>query len=173
MKNSGNQLILGMMLVALLMASFAWWYRYNQGQRVLSHWGREPSMMMRYAPTLELWKLQPAGESSSETIQIGDRKLEIVERLDITKVPGIVHARQSLVEDASFDWQASGDIVCQPSWPWAFSFVDQDRRTTVAFDFDCDMAQLLGSDRRQVLVKKVTEGLELIISEQNQEEPVR
>jgi hypothetical protein len=52
---------------------------------------------------------------------------------DITQARGILHARQALIEDASYDW-SRGLLTERPNWSDALCFSDQGGQTVLVFD---------------------------------------
>ena len=65
-------------------------------------------------------------------------------RIDVSKAPGLVHLRRGLVEDANFNWQASGVAASGnspprlplSSWDVAFVFSEPLGQTTLVIDLD-------------------------------------
>jgi hypothetical protein len=59
MLDRGKTVVLVIFLCALLMGSFAWWYRYQQGHRCRQLWGADSAQLIRHAPTVRLLQLAP------------------------------------------------------------------------------------------------------------------
>ena len=143
--------------LALAMGAYGWWHNFQQGRKSLRFWGSDAAVMIRFAPEVQLLVLQDRADSgrASETLEIGNRQLAIAEQFDITRIPGLVHARHALVEDASFCWPA-GDGTCEPRWQFALRFIRDDRQATVAFDPCCDRVMLVGrTGTAQVLAERM------------------
>ena len=154
MIHRGKFLIVAIFLVAVVAASFAWWHQYQKGRHALSLWGAGPAVLIRHAPRVELLRLKAPAEIA---VILGHK--------DISRARGIVHARQALVEDASFDFQAArGD--CEPHWQYALRFSDAGQRATVQFDFDCGRARLEESGQEVAMTPKLAAGMKKFIQEQ-------
>src|SRR4051812_13324226 len=97
--------VLTMVGLALAAATFAWWWNYERGHRALAFYGADAATLIRTAPTVELFVSAPletrpaGGEASHET--------GATRQLDISHAPGLIHARTSLLDDASYDWDAA------------------------------------------------------------------
>ena len=154
MIHRGKFLIVAIFLVAVVAAGFAWWHQFQKGRHALSLWGAGPAVLIRHAPRVELLRL-----NTPELAAV------ILEHQDISRARGIVHARQALVEDASFDFQAArGD--CRPRWQYALRFSDTGRRATIQFDFDCGRARLEESGQEVAMTPKLAAGMKMFIQEQ-------
>lgn len=155
----GKLVIVIMVAVALAMAGFAWWHRYQQGRRSLALWGPEAAQLIRHAPQVELLTLgdQPprAGE---ESLVVADRMIAIVKREDISRARGLVHARHVLIEDASFDWDAD-PADCQGDWGYALRFSKGTNSVTLLLDLKCGRAKLLEHQADVRLIERISKAL--------------
>src|SRR5438067_7270819 len=138
MPNRGQLVVVTMFGVALLAAAFAWAWNYQRSRRCLDFFGAHQARLIRTAPRVEI--LTPDGGS-----------------IDISKAPGLLNARSSLLDDASFEWQAviatddSGEAttVC---------FTDRDQSASLVFDFERETLTELLTGKRTKLDKKTCEG---------------
>src|SRR5687768_13242365 len=96
-----------MLGIAAALAGFGLWWNVSSGKRTLDFWGREAgARIIDPDATVELLWLQPAADSArQERLVIGGRSFAAVKAADVTGARGLVHARHSLLEDASFDWE--------------------------------------------------------------------
>ena len=135
-------------LVAVVMGGYGWWYNFQQGRRSLRLWGSDAAVLIRYAPQVVLLQLELArpDERASERLDIDSQRFAIVRQFEISKVPGLVHARHALIEDASFVWSAR-QRACQPNWQFALRFLRGPQRATLAFDTNCDQVRLIEHNR--------------------------
>ncbi|HUG71498.1 MAG TPA: hypothetical protein VMM76_27380 [Pirellulaceae bacterium] len=147
--NQGKLVIAFIFGLSAVMGGYAWWHHYTQGRRCVEFWGAEAGEMIRYAPQVEVIRLAPPEVDGAETIQIQDESLAISARREITDNPGLVHARQALIEDASFLWNA--DLEGPPNWEYLLRFTDGDQQVSVAIDCDRGRVQRVGSDRSATL----------------------
>ncbi|MEZ6069543.1 MAG: hypothetical protein R3C10_04555 [Pirellulales bacterium] len=128
---SGTAVVLGLLLLALALATFAWLYARASDRRAQEAWGPERAALMAAAPTAELWELSrhDAGEldttSADAPLLVDDEPMHIVARYDIAEARGVLHLRRGLIDDTSFDWDAAAD--CQPRWTHALSFANGER----------------------------------------------
>src|SRR6185295_18699265 len=117
--------------VALLMAAFAWWWNRQQGRRALEFWGKDSALAIRDGKKVELLRLRPKSSRSADL-----KDPEVVETKDISRAQGLIHARHSLLQDASFDWSAKPAGLSR--FPTkqdvlAVRFTRQDVATTIVF----------------------------------------
>jgi hypothetical protein len=147
--NQGKLVILFIFGLSAVMGGYAWWHHYTQGRRCVEFWGAEAGEMIRYAPQVEVLKLAPPETDDAETIRIDDESHGISARREITDTPGLVHARQALIEDASFLWNA---VPERPSnWDFVLRFTDGDQQVNVAIDCDHGRVRRIGSNRQASL----------------------
>jgi hypothetical protein len=109
MHNSGKLLIVTMFVAALAAAATSWWFRYEATHRPAQFWGPEAARLIRDAPLVELLTLQPAAiavddAKSPDEIHFGTAAWTITSHHDISAAHGLVHLRNALLEDRSFNW---------------------------------------------------------------------
>ena len=168
----GKVVILFVLGIAVGAAVFAWSFHYMRGRRVLQLWGSETAHLIRVnADQVELLKLIAAAgggeiESDVETsLTIDGRVHRCAQSIDITTAPGLMHARQALIEDATFDW-AQGRGNCTARWEYALRFSHADRQATILIDTNCQRIRLHDSGAEVALVSKIAKGLARFIDEQ-------
>ena len=156
--NRGKLAVLLMLGVAAGLAAFALWWNVTAGSRTLEFWGRDAGARI-IAPDakVELLWLEPADETAKhERLKIGGRPLAVVAKTDVTGARGLVHARHSLLEDASFAWDApaaeTGDYTL------AARFQGDGGATTVAFDFAKEQLVHVESGRSAKAAQKIASG---------------
>ena len=138
-----------LVVVALALALFGWWYRYEQGRRPIALWGGRAAHVIRNATSAELWKLEAADDTRQEDEANGDsmivvdgRPMRIVERWRLPAGDELRDVQKGLVQDRSFDWEEPrGDRT--PAWPYALRFAGSGEDVVVALDFDCQRARLV------------------------------
>jgi hypothetical protein len=146
MKVSGKLVIVSIMTVALAAAGASWWFRYTATHRAAKFWGPGVARLIRDAPKVKLLRLgspNTIGLHSSAIAQY----VETADYLDVSKGRGLVHLRNALLEDRSYDWPA------QPKkqhsfWSWALRFGDDatDESATILIGADCDNVTNLTGD---------------------------
>jgi len=169
MLDRGKLAVLTMFAVALVAATFAWWWNYSRGQRCLEFYGKDAALSIRTAEQVELLELAPDNDSPADQavnrIQVGDLSYLVHGVTDISQAKGLIHARTSIVDDASFRWEAHpGD--CQPRIQYAVRFTG-DSRATLAFDFGCQSVWHVEPGKSATLIPKVAEGWESFLIRQS------
>lgn len=157
---SGKLVILAIMTVAVAAAGFAWWYQYQRGRESLAYWGSEGAYLIHHAPNVELLKLGRSEKTANQETVLGATVLTVRE---LSQVPGLTHARQALITDASFDWQASPHT--SPTWEYALRFREGERSLTIAFDLTAGYAQSLNQERPIRLVPTFSQGLQKFLAD--------
>lgn len=143
MANRGAWAIAAMFGVGLILAGGSVLYHSGQGRRCLAFYGSEDAAMVRHAPQVEAWRLEPpnteAGAEGGETIAIDGQPWRIARRIDIRQARGLVHARHALIVDANYRWDASasdGRASARDSrWSNALAFSRDAARVVLLFDF--------------------------------------
>lgn len=131
---SGKIVISTMVGVGVALAAFAWWARYSASQQVLEAWGKDAVIAIRTGKNVELLR----GVSRTES---GEFVFE--ETTDISKTPGLIHARHHLVHQKGFRWEAERTENEPPNWETGLRFTRDNRVATMLFDFDSARAYLL------------------------------
>jgi hypothetical protein len=173
-KGWGGKLAIVVILgVALVMASYAWWHRYQQGRRSLEFWGHEPALLISQSRQVELLRLrptdEPADDGANERLNIAGQTFTVIQRKDVSRARGLLHARDALVEDASFLWdQPRGD--CQGGWEFALRFSDGQHQSTVALDFACRRVRLMEGEQEAAVVELTAKGLREFVDRQYEEQ---
>ena len=148
---SGRWAIIAVTLLAVLMASYAWWHHRQAGQRALAFWGPETALLISRAPEVELLELDRdmrARTTHADRVRFGGLPL-MAERTKLVQhgesVPGLNKARTILLQDNAFAWDGPAES-CQPRWQYALEFRDGERRATVLISLDCPRIKLAGRD---------------------------
>ncbi len=121
-------LLLLILALAVVATVFAAWFRWSQGHRALDFWGAERAQQIRFAESIELlWLESPLVDAASRrnlsvigTLTIDGVKWRVDQRRDITAARGLVHARQALIQDATFVWD---DYALSPESAWTHALV--------------------------------------------------
>ena len=172
MLNRGKLVVSSIFMVALLMAVFAWWWNYERGRKSMEFWGRDAALLIRQAKDVELLRLIPvvtAGESA-QTIDVGP-VVYAVERADISRAPGLLHARFALTEDASFEFYATpenGGVLPTSyedgNWQYAVRFNREGKSATVLFDFQNSRVGIAEEQRSARVIAKIVTGWQQFIA---------
>ncbi len=110
-EKSGKRLILGVLAIGLAAAAASWWFRYSSTRRAAQFWGPQAAELLRDAPHVTLRSDAPSADGAG-----GD---EADVPRDISSAKGLTHLRNALLEDARYNWTASGS----PDTNWSNSLV--------------------------------------------------
>ena len=180
----GKLVILCMFLVGLAAATFTVWFRYTSAKQAMRFWGVDATMVILNAPEVDLIQLGPpltANELPThpklvnprsgdlDSVRIGDQRLSLVARIDVSSDVELPRLRRKLVEDASFEWNAATDQRAgdTPYWNYALRFVDGDRTETLAFNLR-EQAITRGGDATRAktrLTPLMRDELDLLVKE--------
>ena len=165
---SGKLVISTMVGVGVALAAFAWWARYSASQQVLATWGKDAVIAIRTGEKAELLRGIRRDEADKASANAGSpADLVFNEVTDISKTPGLIHARHHLVHQKGFHWEAEREDGVPPTWKVGLRFTREDRVATMLFDFDSGRALLVENQAevtmRPIIVdalKKFLAGLE-------------
>lgn len=144
--NKGKTVIVAMVTIASAMAIYAWWARYQASQRVLERFGADVAVAVRRGDKVELLRLSsipPTNPSALETETFSSPNdagatLYVTSADDITKAPGLIHARHHLLHDKGFRWNEPRKENCVPEWKVALRFTHPKSDATWLLDFPCE-----------------------------------
>lgn len=171
MANQGKWVIVGILVTAVVAASGAWYYQFVQGRRVLEQWGPENALRMRLAPQCTLFALQPSPASTEtdtaerQTLSIGGGLHWVTWQRELAGTPGFVHARQALIQDASYAWDAT--TVDTGPWSYALRFVDDAGVTLLAFDLEHNVIANADTLPQRANIGPISQGLQKYFGEQS------
>ena len=164
--NRDKMVIALILFLAFALATYAWWFRFDQGDAAARFWGGRGANLIRNAPQVELLLLRPSTYAeeaeSDERIQSSGQAYTVVDRFDISKAPGMLNARQALIEDASFNWDA-GQLPAA-NWQYAFVFSSASAQAHVLLDLRQNLVGLLESNV-MTSIEPMSAGLRKFIAE--------
>ncbi|MCI0361679.1 MAG: hypothetical protein L0211_24610 [Planctomycetaceae bacterium] len=171
MPDRGKLAVVAMFAVALAAATFAWWWNYSRGQRCLTFYGADAALLIRTAPNVELLELSPDTDKPEDRtvarLVVGERTYLIHRVTTISQAQGLIHARTSLVDDASFRWDAaSGDCAGEVRNAIRFTDDANNSRSTLAFDFGCQRMWYAERQKSAALIPKVAQGWQSFLTRQ-------
>jgi len=140
--NNGKRLTILILLIATLAAALGWWHNMNKGRAALAFWGGRVAHRIRTAAAVELWVFATDDGFVARQEAFGNRVFRIARVIDISQAPGLVHARQALISDPSFDWEASvsgaagGADTAKTSWQYAMRFSSEGESNFVLLDLE-------------------------------------
>ncbi|HEV3003452.1 MAG TPA: hypothetical protein VGX78_03280 [Pirellulales bacterium] len=160
----GKHAILVVFAIGLIGAVGSSWYHRTAQRLVLEFWGPEAAILIVDAPRAEALRLAPAADDDGPDVDFGGAHFTVIERVDVSRAPGLIHLRQSLLHDGSFDWSAPSDD-CRPQWDYALRFSRDEHVATVLVAFNCRRLKLAGS-AREAGIAPLAAGLERFLAEQ-------
>ncbi len=142
--SSGKLVTIGILALAVLAGGVAWWHTWSKGQRSLEYWGSRRAGQIRLAPKVTFYELGDSGSPASRPqLEIGSGQLRgVIDERDVSLARGLVHARQALIQDSSFNW----DEVAASTPQWRFALRFEDRGGSVLVLFDLDHALIASAD---------------------------
>ena len=163
----GKVVVVSMLVLGLGLAVFAWQWNRSRGRYAAEFWGAETAKLIRSAPKVEVFKLEVAFTQTPQQIPgkplvqlpvliADDTWWSVLESKDVSKAPGLLHARNALLEDASFKREHPSGA--DPLYKFAVRFSEGEKQTTLFLDPD---TRQIRSDRNPAngeLVPKVAEG---------------
>jgi len=154
--SSGRLVVLAMVGLAIAAAIFAWWWNFERGQRALALYGPQTATLIRKARTVEIF-VPPSAKDRSSPGSNGEAARPTTRQIDISRAPGLLNARTSLLDDASYAWKkdatqsSAGDYVL-------IRFVDDNDQAMLRIDFESGAVSLIPEGGQATLIKKTTEG---------------
>lgn len=165
--NPGKLAVVGILLVAVGLAGFAWWWNWQRTQRCRDFYGGEGAHLIRTATRVEGLLLSGLyDDQTREQIEVGPHAFEVVGRRDLSKAKGLVHARTALLDDTSYDWNDRTTGDCQPLIYHAMAFREGDQAITLAFDFGCRRLWIVEEQKQVTLAPKIASGWESFLRRQ-------
>ncbi len=165
MQVQGKWVILTIVAVAFLAAGTAWWNQFRRGQQTLAYWGTDSALRIRLASECELVRLPADGprEISATTFpslaQSGQQRA-------LTGAPGLIHARQALVQDSTYNWSQTAPPA-NVRWQYALIFRDPEKNQATRLLFDLEQGWVLDLDQQKaVQLAAHRESLRLYFDEQ-------
>jgi hypothetical protein len=145
MLTRGKLIVLAILLLAVGLAVVNMIVQTRASGRAVAHWGPAAASLILTASHVELLELSAARQTDEpnvpprpapdqESLQIGSDRLVVVQRVDASRAPGILHARRALVADNLFDWEAT---PAEPTWRYAMRYREGDSTFTLLFDEAC------------------------------------
>jgi hypothetical protein len=130
-KVSGKLIIITIAALALVGGGFSWWYRYTSTHRAAEFWGGDAVKLIRDAPDVYWLTLGPMNDGKDHVHVVGSPFADhyhtvggtwrVVERRDISQARGLVHLRNELLLDRSFQ-EETGMLNPVDFWRSALEF---------------------------------------------------
>lgn len=136
--------------LALVAALGGWFYSAGLQRRPIQFWSADRAALILRAPVVESLTVSSAGsnaaESKLESLKIGEQVWVVTNVKDISRFKGLKNVRSALINDYSFDWNATVD-GSQVRWTHGLRFRDETGQITLLFDPEHAVAHSLQTGR--------------------------
>ncbi len=159
MLDRGKLAVVTMFAVALAAAAFAWWWNYSRGQRALEFYKPKAAHLIRTAPQVEILFVGPPGRADAANSPVDSVPGwgTVIRKIDISKAPGLIHARTALLDDASYERHVPPTL--QSFGPFFVRFRDGRDEVVLMFGWPDGRIIVVGSeDRSEQLIRKTADG---------------
>jgi hypothetical protein len=171
--NPGKLAVAGILLLAVALAGFAWWWNWQRTRRCREFYGGEGAHLIRTATQVEGLTLSELFvREARQQVVVGTQSFDVVDHKDLSQVHGLIHARTALLDDSSYQWENQTVGDCQPKILYAVRFHQGDQQITLAFDFGCHSVHVVETHKEVVLETKIASGWESFLQRQ-MAEPTR
>lgn len=137
-------------------------------RRALAFWGPETVRLIQQSTKVELLVLEPTAavvsdDQSDDFLLFGGKKWQIVERADLSRARGLVHARHALTDDASFESESTAASSNESQWSHAVRFGDANGSATVLMDFSARRFANFDTGREVSVIAKIASGWQTFV----------
>jgi hypothetical protein len=165
---AGKWIVIGVFGLALAGAVGSWLFRYYATHQAARFWGAKSAILIRDAPQVDFYYLVN-GEATLNDADLLDELTQpgVCGKVDVSQGRGIVHLRNALVEDRSFDWHTTPKEPPSAGWMLRFSDPATKSETWIAFDDGGNFCRLLGTepDAEIVSCEPIARGLQEVFNE--------
>jgi hypothetical protein len=157
----GKLAVVAMIAVALVAATFAWWWNFNRGRKALAFFGPQAAHLIRTSPKVEILVVggpDSAGgpDSTDDKVRLTNIEFSVFRRIDISKAAGLIHARTSLLADSSYAGEPGMSLW--GSFTEVVRFADADGEVYVAITEPDGSIQIVSEVRSMPLIEKTADG---------------
>lgn len=176
--NPGKLAVAGILLLAVGLAGFSWWWNWQRTVRCREFYGGEGANLIRMATQVQGVSLSTGGGGIGETraqeeLLVGTKVLFVRDRVNLSEANGLIHARTALLDDNSYEWETAMTGDCQPTIPYAVRFREGPKVVTLAFDFRCRRVWVVETQRQIALAPKIASGWESFLKRQMSSWPAK
>jgi hypothetical protein len=149
---SGKLVITAVVALALLGAAFSWWFRYSSTRRAAQFWGPQNVLLIRDGANVQLLTVGPMGDDEPHVHDPDSLYLDhyhtlagvvsVRDRRDATQAHGLVHLRNELLMDRSFQ-EDDGSIPPINDWKFGLEFRESEASPPLLILFSADGRRLL------------------------------
>ena len=159
--SAGKVAVLAMIAVALVAATFAWWWNFNRGRKTLAFFGSQAARLIRTAPTVEILVVggpeSTGGPASTDVkVLVGNSLFRVYRRIDISQAPGLIHARASLLTDSSYTGETI--LTAQGDFTEIVRFADDNGEVLLAFSKQQPDLHVVSDRKAMRLIPKTADG---------------
>ncbi|QEG33265.1 hypothetical protein [Bythopirellula goksoeyrii] len=145
---TGTKLVAGLAVLALTLGVVSWWYRFESAHRSTEFWGPTAAELINQSSHVTASTLAPATEATAdeeaELLVLDDEQFIPIRVHDVTKVPGMLLLRKSLLTDRNYAWHRE---VKSPHWHYCLLFAEDGQESRLLFSKDFTVVGILESAR--------------------------
>jgi hypothetical protein len=160
---SGKLVIISILTVALAAAGASWWFRYAATHGAVQFWGPQTAQLIRDAPTVELYRNERLPDSAFKS-GFATSYLDVADGNDISRAPGLVHLRNALLEDRSYNWPAEYRRPGSGGWVLVFRNTQQSEVAALFFTSDWRYVDSTGHEY-MLSCEPISDGLAKFVAE--------
>lgn len=165
---AGKWIVIGVFGLALVGAVGSWLFRYYATHQAARFWGAKSAVLIRDAPQVDFYFLVN-GEATLNDADLLEKLTQpgVCSKVDVSRGRGIVHLRNALLEDRSFDWQMTPAAPPPAGWMLRFSDPTTKDEAWIAFATGSNFCRLLGADQDAEIVscEPIARGLTEVFNE--------
>jgi hypothetical protein len=134
MQLRGRTVVVGIFVLAVLMAGGAWWRRLQESRHAAEFWGRSRAPLVVGNTDVSFLVLRDERTQDPGTESTLGRPVAKV--FELTGKPGLVHFRYALTQDANFEWDKMRTVPLDDPGDWAYAlrFTDGTRTLYVVLE---------------------------------------
>ncbi len=117
---AGSWTVIGIALVGVGLASFAWWFHASHSKLVRRQWDAETIKAVQDAGHVTLLQIEPSATGSRT---ISGQRYATQRTIPLDNQPGLIHFRNALLQETTY--RPTRPPVRHPAWAFVLRFTDQ------------------------------------------------
>jgi hypothetical protein len=129
MQLRGRTVVIGIFVLAVLMAGGAWWRRLQESRHAAAYWGARRAPLIVGNTKVFFVILSDHDGRESEVMSVAGRP--VAKAFDLSEKLGLVHLRYALTQDVNFDWNKLRTVPLDDPGHWAYALRFFDESATL------------------------------------------